>query len=71
MGNPEYYVREELRNICENYPLFAGKTISHATARECMARGWAERGSTGDILPTALGLRVNEQPMPRLIEATP
>ena len=54
-------VREELHNICQNYPLFPGKTIAHSTARECVDRGWAERNRQGDFLPTALGLAENEK----------
>ena len=61
----EYDVREELRNICENYPLFAGKTIAHRTANECVRRGWAER-NPNDFIPTREGLRVNDTPMPEV-----
>lgn len=64
--NPDWYVRDELQNICLNYPLFPGKTIDHRTARECVDRGWAERNRNGDFLPTTEGLRVNETPMPAL-----
>lgn len=56
----ERSIREELHNICENYPLFPGKTISHQSAGECVRRGWAERNRRGDFLPTALGLREND-----------
>lgn len=59
----EFHVREELRNICEKYPVFSGKTISHATADECGRRGWAVRAG-GDWIPTALGIVENEKPMP-------
>lgn len=54
-------VLEELRNIVHNYPLFPGNTISHATANECVRRGWAERNLEGDFLPTADGMRRHEE----------
>lgn len=60
----ERHVREELLNICLNYPVFPGRTIGHDTARECVNRGWAERNRAGDFLPTSEGLRVNELPLP-------
>lgn len=50
---------EELANVAENYPLFAGDTISHATAAECARRGWIVRDAGGDWIPTAEGLRVH------------
>lgn len=62
--NPEYDVREELRNICRNAPVFPGKTIAHRTANECVRRGWAERNQNGDFVPTGAGSEVDEMPMP-------
>lgn len=56
MDRHERDVREELQNICENAPLFPGKTIAHSTARECVDRGWAARNKDGDFVPTPLGL---------------
>lgn len=61
----DYHVREELHNIVQNYPLFAGKTISHETARECVNRGWAERNKQGDFIPTALGVQEDAAWMPK------
>ena len=49
---------EELENIVENAPVFAGKTISHATANECVNNGWAERNENGDFVPTEAGRRM-------------
>lgn len=46
---------EELNNICQNYPVYAGKTISHAGARECSDRGWVKRNTEGDWVPTTKG----------------
>lgn len=56
----EQSVREELRNICENYPVFPGNTLSHETADECGRRRWAVRAD-GDWIPTALGITENEK----------
>jgi hypothetical protein len=39
----ERHIWEEMVNIARNQPLFAGDTISHATANECVRRGWAAR----------------------------
>lgn len=58
-GHSGKAVLEELRNIVLNYPLFAGNTLSHATANECVDLGWAERNQSGDFLPTAAGLRID------------
>lgn len=46
----EKHVREEMRNIARNQPVFAGDTISHATANECVKRGWAKRDDNGDFV---------------------
>lgn len=58
----ERHYLEELGNICENWPLEPGDTISHATANECGRRGWAVRGwglaPYGRWYPTELGQRV-------------
>ena len=51
----EKHVREELRNIVKNAPVWPGNTISHATANECVRRGWAARNMDGDFVPTPLG----------------
>ena len=48
----EKNVREEARNIARNSPVFPGDTISHRTAKECERRGWTERDSNGNWLPT-------------------
>jgi len=59
----ERHVREEMRNICNNHPLFPGDTISHETANECSRRGWARRDQSGNWIPTEIGLReVNRVP---------
>jgi len=47
---------DELRNVCENYPVFAGNTISHKTARDICGYGWIERNKNGDWIPTGAGL---------------
>lgn len=51
----EANVLEELSNIVDNAPVFAGDTISHMTARECQRRGWAERNWQGDWIATRAG----------------
>lgn len=62
MSMPEKNIREELGNIVTNAPVFAGDTISHATARICGQRGWAERDGNGEWIPTQLGISISEQP---------
>ncbi len=52
----EINVRAELQNIVIHGPLFTGETLSHATAKECEARGWAERDTEGNLVATELGL---------------
>lgn len=47
----ENNVVEELRNIWANYPVFPGDTLSHATANECVKRGWVKRNGEGDFIP--------------------
>ncbi len=54
----EKHVLEELLNIVRNAPVFAGDTISHRTANECVRRQWAARDANSDFIPTALGRRV-------------
>lgn len=49
---------EELRNVCHNYPVFAGDTISHEGARVCSDRGWIVRDADGNWIPTKEGLLV-------------
>jgi len=44
-------VVEELRNIWSHYPVFPGDTLSHATANECVKRGWAKRDESGNFIP--------------------
>lgn len=51
----EKHVIEELENIVENEPVFAGDTIAHSTANECVSRGWAARNAEGDFIPTFEG----------------
>jgi len=51
----EIHVMEELRNIVLNAPVPPGSTLSHATANECVRRGWAERNSKGDFVPATKG----------------
>jgi len=48
------HILEEARNIARNAPVFPGDTISHATARECVRRGWAVRDNNGDFIPTKI-----------------
>ena len=49
------HVYEELSNIVRHAPVFPGNTLSHATANECVARGWAQRDVNGDFIPTSTG----------------
>lgn len=56
----ERHYLEEMRNIAQNAPVFAGDTISHDTANECVRREWAERDENGDLVPTRLGMYINE-----------
>ncbi len=56
----ERWVREELLNIyisneVKSKALFAGDTISHKTANECVARGWAARNDDGEFVLTDTG----------------
>lgn len=51
----ETHVLQEMRNIARHYPVFPGDTLSHATANECVRRGWAERDENGDFVPTGKG----------------
>lgn len=53
----ESHVYEELANIVTHARVFAGDTISHATATECVRRGWAKRDVEGDFMPTLEGIR--------------
>jgi hypothetical protein len=55
----EESIREELRNICENYPVWPGDAISHRTAKACVERGWVKRDD-GHWVPTATGLMAND-----------
>ncbi len=57
----EKNVLEELNNIVHNDPLFAGDTLSHATANECVRRGWAERNRDSNFIPTEKGLLVHAE----------
>ena len=51
----ERHVREEMRNILKNQPVWPGDVISHATAHECEIRGWAVRTVHGNIVATDAG----------------
>lgn len=44
----------ELENIAANSPLWPGDTLSHATANECVARGYARREG-GNFVITEVG----------------
>lgn len=48
-------VFRELGNIIANGPVWPGDTLSHATANECVRRGWAERDCNGSFVSTASG----------------
>lgn len=52
----ERHLIEELENVATNYPVFAGDTLSHQTARGCSDRGWIVRNVDGDWIPTKKGL---------------
>ncbi|AFZ67592.1 hypothetical protein [Deinococcus peraridilitoris] len=52
---------DELGNVCLNYPLPPGHTISHATANELVRRGWAERNRDSHFIPTREGIRRYER----------
>jgi len=52
----ERHVHEELLNIINNAPLWAGHTILHATADECGRRGWAKRDADARWVPTIDGI---------------
>ena len=54
----EENVLRELHNIVTNAPLFAGDTISHRTANECVRRGWARRNENQRFVPTHRGMRM-------------
>lgn len=55
----EREIREELTNIVQNEPVFPGDTISHATANECVRRGWARRDDRSYFVSTDLGEAVD------------
>ena len=52
------HLLEELHNVCANGPLFAGDTISHETANELVATGWARRNPKGEFVATDEGRAV-------------
>ncbi len=56
----EKHILEELKNICQNEPLWPGDTISHQGANGCIGRGWARRNDDGDIISTAKGRARNK-----------
>lgn len=62
----EFHIREELRNVVTNYPLWPGNTISHAAAAECSHRKWIVRDSAANWIPTAAGVLADEKPFPSL-----
>jgi hypothetical protein len=59
MKMSEKAVGDELRHICEYWPVEPGDTISHQTANECGRRGFAERDDKGRWVPTIEGHREN------------
>lgn len=52
----ERHMLEELANVVEGYPVFAGDTLSHRTAEACRRAGWIVRQAEGRWIPTAAGL---------------
>lgn len=54
MGD-ESSIRRELRNVSRGQPLWPGDTLSHATAKECEARGWTRRNAEGGWVLTDAG----------------
>lgn len=48
-------ILDELENIVDNHPLWPGDTLSHASANECIERGWATRDLNWDFIPTEEG----------------
>lgn len=46
-----YAERDELQNVMRNYPVFAGDTISHHTARSLRDRGLIKRDRNGEWVP--------------------
>lgn len=61
----EKNTREEMQNIAANEPLWPGDTISHATADECVRRGWARRRRDGRYIATEEGLDVAREAQAR------
>lgn len=51
----ERVLLDELANIAHGQPLFAGDTLSHATANECVDRGWAKRDERSHFCLTLEG----------------
>lgn len=49
------HLLQELRNVAENEPVFAGDTISHASAAGCGDFGWISRDTNGDWITTQRG----------------
>lgn len=56
-SNDERGIMEELCNIANNMPVFAGNTISHQTAQACVDRKWAMRYD-GEFVLTELGKNI-------------
>ena len=47
---------EELLNVCLNYPVESGDTLSHGTATYLERRGLIVRDSAGRWIPTGKGI---------------
>lgn len=62
-------ILEELENIVQGQPLFAGNTLSHTTARYCGEHGLASRDGHGDWIPTDKGMKVYQEHFPAKEEA--
>lgn len=49
--------RQELRNVMTNWPVFAGDTISHATAKSLNLKGLIYRDKNGEWRPNWDGIK--------------
>jgi hypothetical protein len=63
LTNPE---KDELRNVMRNWPVFAGDTISHATARSLSEKGLIFREKTGEWRPNWEAIR--DWKAPRIVK---
>lgn len=55
--------RDELKNVMKNWPVFAGDTVSHATAKSLKEKGLIFRDKSGEWRPNWEAIK-NWKPLP-------